>query len=183
MHSLKGHFLVATPELGDPNFIRTVVLMIHHDADGAFGVIVNRATNRSVKELWEHLTGKPCKASQPLHIGGPVSGPLIAIHTRPDLAELEVIPGLFFCAARDKLEQLVEEADQPFRLFIGHSGWGKGQLERELREGAWLTLPATVEDVFSEESSLWRRLTYQVGRSIIREALRLPQLPLHAELN
>jgi putative transcriptional regulator len=182
MQSLKGHFLVAAPNLGDPNFIRTVVLMIHHDEDGAFGVIVNRATNRSVKELWEHLTGRPCKASQPIHIGGPVSGPLMAVHTRPELGELEVIPGLFFSAAREKLEQLVE-TEAPFRLFIGHSGWGKGQLERELREGAWLTLPATVEDVFSEESGLWRRLTYQVGRLIIRESLRLRQLPAQADLN
>ncbi len=182
MQSLKGHFLVAAPELGDPNFIRTVVLMIHHDPDGAFGVIVNRSTHRSIRELWEHLTGKPCKATHPFHFGGPVSGPLIAIHTRPDLGELEVIPGLFFSAARDKLEQLVEE-EQQFRLFMGHSGWGKGQLERELREGAWLTLPATIEDVFSEESSLWRRLTFQAGRSIIRKAFRISQMPPNPELN
>jgi putative transcriptional regulator len=183
MQSLKGHFLVATPELGDPNFVRSVVLMIHHDEDGAFGVIVNRATNRSIKELWEHLMGRPCKASQPLHIGGPVSGPLMAIHTCAELGELEVIPGLYFSAARDKLERLVEETEQPFRLFIGHSGWGKGQLERELREGAWLTLPATVEDVFSEEGSLWKRLTYQVGRSIIYSAIRLRKPPQEASLN
>ncbi len=183
MDSLKGHFLVASPYLTDPNFIRTVVLMIHHSEEGAFGVVVNRIASSSIRELWEHITKRTCKLEQLVNIGGPVSGPLMAIHTHPDIAEIEILPGLYFSAQRDHLEKLVESEKQPLRLFIGHSGWGKGQLERELRQGAWFTLPASVEDVFGDESEMWHRLTTQVGRQILMSAVKLKGLPSDPTLN
>jgi len=184
MHqSLKGHFLVASPHLLDPNFARTVVLMIHHSEDGAFGVVINRPADKTIRQVWERATERPCSVERPINVGGPVSGPLIAVHTDATAAEMQVIPGLYFSAQREHLERLVERNDHQFRLFVGHSGWGKGQLERELDQGAWFTTPATIEDVFDDEAGLWRKIANRIGERLLCSALNLSSLPPDASLN
>ena len=152
--SLRGHFLVASPHMLDPNFAQTVVLLIQHSAEGAFGVVLNRSTRKTVQELWEEVHEGHCENRQFLNLGGPVSGPLMALHTDPELGELEIVPGLFFSADKTHLEQLVDKADLRLKMFVGHSGWGGGQLENELAQGAWLTAPASLEEVFRDEQEL-----------------------------
>ena len=78
MKSLKGHFLVASPHLEDPNFTQSVVLLVQHDEDGTFGIVLNRPAESSLKDLWEKVTEKPCETDKRVHVGGPVPGPLIA---------------------------------------------------------------------------------------------------------
>ena len=147
MEYLKGHLLVASPHLLDPNFVRTVVLLLHHSKEGAFGVVLNRPADNTVKELWEQVGDSPCESERRVNVGGPVSGPLMAVHTDRSLREMEILPGLYFAAQRDNIEKLFRQHDHPFRVFVGHSGWGGGQLERELKGGSWLTTPATIEYV------------------------------------
>jgi len=184
MKSLKGYFLVASPHLQDPNFVRTVVLLVHHSDEGAFGVVLNRPTDSTVRELWEKVSNSPCGSDQRVHLGGPVSGPLMAVHTDASLAELEIIPGVYFAAQRDHLESLIRQQQHAFRLFVGHSGWGSGQLENELKQGAWFTTPATAEFVFYPDADeLWRRVTQHVGQTILTDMLKLKGVPKDASMN
>ena len=183
MKSLKGCFLVASPQLRDPNFVHTVVLLVHHSEDGAFGVVLNRPTESTIKELWEKVGESPCDSNQPVHLGGPVSGPLMAVHSDASLAEMEIIPGVYFAAQRDHLEQLLRQSEHDFMFFVGHSGWGGGQLENELKEGAWFTAPATAEFVFNGNDDLWRKVTQQIGQSVLTDILGIKGLPKDPSMN
>jgi putative transcriptional regulator len=177
MESLQGQLLVASPHLQDPNFLRTVILLVQHSDQGAFGLVLNRPINKSVKELWAEVHEPSCQCTKHLNMGGPVTGPLMALHTQKGLSEVEVLPGLFFSAEKGHLEQLVQRDPKQFKLFVGHSGWGSDQLENELKQGAWLTAPATVEYIFFEESGLWKHVVSQIGKSMLTQALHLKDLP------
>ncbi len=183
MDSLKGHLLVASPHLEDPNFARSVVLLIHHSPDGTFGVVLNRPSESKIRELWEDLSDLPCKTDQQVHMGGPVSGPLMAVHTDEGLAELEIVPGLYFAAERGNIEKLLNQSKHDFRLFVGHSGWGGGQLEDELKEGSWFTTPATPDYVFAEESELWKAVAQEIGQSMLASMLNIKDIPSDPSAN
>ena len=77
MESLEGQLLVATPQLMDPNFARTLVLLIQHTDEGALGVVVNRPLGKTIQELWREVGSAPCHSRQPIYLGGPVPGPLM----------------------------------------------------------------------------------------------------------
>ncbi|NUQ63930.1 MAG: YqgE/AlgH family protein [Pirellulales bacterium] len=178
MNSLKGHVLVASPYLLDPNFVRTVVLLLHHSDEGAFGVVLNRPAEDTIKDLWQKVTNGTCDNEQLVHVGGPVSGPLMALHTVKAAAEMEVLPGLYFAAQRENLEKILRQKKHPVRVFVGHAGWGGGQLEKELKEGAWLTGPAESDYVFYDwDIDLWKRVSKQIGNALLTGMLRIKHIP------
>jgi putative transcriptional regulator len=156
MTSLAGSFLIAKPVLQDPNFVQTVVLLLKHDDEGAFGLVVNRPARTE---------GVPF----PVYVGGPcpASG-LILLHGHEEWAEggdepaQQVAPGVFIGDA-DCLRRVAETKEgEParFRVFAGYSGWGSDQLERELAAGAWILAPANGELVFDTPvEQLWDRLS------------------------
>lgn len=181
--SLAGHFLVASADLSDPNFFRTVVLIFRHNEEGAAGLVLNRRTNASVRQLWEQIGESPCKSRAPLHLGGPVEGPLMAIHALEQLQELEIVPGVFLSNGREMLERLVDDDDARTRFFVGYAGWGDGQLERELGEGSWLVAPATAELVFGDHEELWQKVTRQVTSGNLLSALKIKHVPPDPRLN
>jgi putative transcriptional regulator len=183
MNSYEGHLLVASPHLLDPNFVKTVVLLVQHSDQGALGVVINRPISKTVKELWSEVGDAPCESGQPVFLGGPVPGPLMAIHADASLAELEILPGLFFAAKKAHLDRLVGRGDQPFRIFVGHAGWGPGQLEHELQEGAWLTTPATADCVFRDPEDLWAEVSKHVGESLLQTMLKIKHLPPDPSMN
>jgi putative transcriptional regulator len=183
MNTLKGHFLIASPRLADPNFAKTVVLLVHHNEEGAFGVVLNRLADSTVQDLWEKVGESTCESDEPVHLGGPVPGPLMAIHADPSLAEMEVLPGIYFSAQRENLEKLLQQDEHPYRIFVGHSGWGAGQLESELEEGAWLTTPAIAEFVFQDPADLWQQVTRRAGADLLVNMLHLKGLPSDPSLN
>lgn len=183
MESLEGHLLVASPQLLDPNFARALVLVIEHNADGAFGVIVNHPVGKTLQELWREVGSAPCHSEQPVYLGGPVPGPLIALHTNSVLAETEALPGVFFAAKKQHLDSLVLTEEPSYKIFIGHSGWGAGQLENELRQGDWRTLPATAELVFSTAGDLWETVLRQMGHALLKSILNLDELPPDPSVN
>jgi putative transcriptional regulator len=177
MNSLQGHLLVASPHLLDPNFARTVVLLIQHTHEGAFGVVLNRPTDSTIQEIWSQVGEGDCQDERHVNLGGPVSGPLLALHDNAAISELEVLPGVYFAAQRENLQKLVGKEDNAYRLFVGHSGWGGGQLERELEEGSWLTLPASAEYVFYDDGDLWRRVSQTIGQSFFTSVLKIKHVP------
>jgi putative transcriptional regulator len=166
MAFLRGHLLIAAPRLVDPNFRRTVVLIILHDEQGAFGVVLNRPADSTLAELWEALGEPPCDRQQPVFVGGPVAGPVLALHSRAEDSEREVVPGVHFSAHKEQLDRIVRQTETPFLILTGYSGWGAGQLERELQDGGWMTLPATAADVFGDPEQLWAQAIQRVGRQI-----------------
>src|SRR3982751_5237695 len=103
MKSLKGHLLISSPRLMDPNFVRTVVLMVQHGEEGALGLILNRPLQATVRDVCEKVLETPCEIEAPLHQGGPCEGPLMVLHTDADGGiggEVEVMPGVHFTAER-----------------------------------------------------------------------------------
>lgn len=183
MKSYQGHFLIASPHLNDPNFLRAVVLLIQHSDEGAFGVILNRPIDKTIQELWEEVNEPPCTSQKHLNLGGPVSGPLMAVHNQEAASEAEILPGIFFSAQKEHLEALVAEDPPQLKLFVGHSGWGAGQLEHELKQGAWMISAATPELVFLEEEHLWQRLTRQLGQAMLVSVLKIKHVPDDPNLN
>ena len=165
------YLLIATPTLLDPNFVQSVVLMGHHDSEGAMGWIVNRLHERPVRELLAPGQQQGVHAETPLHLGGPVpADALLAVfHKAIDGAECaEIAPGLFLSRSAQVLPLLFSRPPGPGlvpgRLVYGYSGWGEGQLEREMEQGAWLALPYDEELAFSAHiDDLWRRCYERLG--------------------
>ncbi len=184
METLEGQFLLAAPQLLDPNFVRTVVFLVEHNDNGALGLVINRPTGKTVKELWQQVGEAPCESEQPVHLGGPVSGPLMSLHTADSLGEMEIIEGLYFAAKKQNLDELVRR-EVDFKLFVGHAGWGPGQLEGEIEQGAWRAVPAKVEDVFDAGDDLWQRLMQRTIAGILPEMLgiKLKHVPPDPSLN
>jgi putative transcriptional regulator len=166
MRSLQGHLLVASPRLPDANFYRTVVLIIHHDDQGAFGIVLNRPMGSTVRDIWESLDEEPCDSPEPINSGGPVEGPLMAIHTNRSCSENEILPGVHFAAHKEHLNQIVREPKHVFRIFSGYSGWAPGQLEGELEYGGWMTLPARQDFIFGDPDTMWRNASQEIGQEV-----------------
>ena len=154
-NSLKGHFLLAMPGLRDPNFFQTVSLICEHNDNGAFGIVINRVhAQLSGKDIFSELQIEqvPTAASLPVHIGGPVhSGEVFLVHGPPFDWDscLMVTPTIAMSNTRDILESIAQGSGPPnCILSLGCAGWGPGQLEGEIMENAWLTLPAIDEVLF-----------------------------------
>jgi putative transcriptional regulator len=158
--TLAGSFLVARTVLQDPNFAQSVVLILAHNSDGAFGLVVNRPAP---------AVGLPF----PLFLGGPCPAPgLIMLHGHAEWAagtgegELkgvkpEIAPGVFMgdAACLEKAGQLIDDDVRRCRVFNGYAGWGSDQLERELAGGAWAVVRANGEVLFDTPAEeLWDRL-------------------------
>lgn len=180
---LAGHFLVASRYLRDPNFAQTVVLMIHHDHQGAMGVVVNRPSDKTVREVWEMIGYDPCERDDRIFVGGPVPGPLIAVHTQSGLSEQEIVPGLYFSTHRDELDMIVRKKNFSLKLCSGNAGWGSGQLEGEMEAGGWLWTKATIDDVFSDHESIWKAVTQRIGLEIMAPEIDRGRIPNDPSLN
>jgi len=183
MKSLQGQFLIASPHLADENFYKGVVLMIKHDEEGAFGLILNRPMQNTVSELWKMVSEEEIDCQQPIFMGGPVSGPLVALHRLKAAAEAEVLPGIFFAAHKDELQKLVKQKSKPFRFFTGYAGWAGGQLEEELSAGGWMTSKANRKQIFAAVENLWEDVTRTIGESILNKAIKPKHVPEDPSLN
>jgi len=182
-HSLAGHFLVASRYLRDPNFVHSVVLMIHHDHQGAMGVVINRPSDKTVQEVWEIIGNDPCDREDLIYVGGPVPGPLVALHAEEEFADAEVLPDLYCSTNRDALDRLVRETEVRLKLCSGNAGWASGQLESELEAGGWLSTKATIEEVFAEYDSIWKSVTQRIGLQIMAPDIDSDHMPPDPSLN
>ena len=192
MDCLQGHLLLASEHLADPNFARSVVLLIEHNEQGALGVILNRPTSKTVRELWREVSQVPCENQRPVCLGGPVSGPVMAVHTIPAQAELEIVPGVYLGAETTprpvgppnrRGRRLGSRTPTPLKVFVGHAGWGPGQLEREIQQKAWYTLPATIEEIFAPAADLWERLLHSLDHVRLGMLLGIKHVPPDPTVN
>ena len=183
MHSLQGQVLVATQQLRDPNFAKSVVLLVTHNSQGALGLVLNRPTNVQLEKAWTQLSESPCVHASHLYLGGPCQGPLMALHTQADLSDSEVLPGLFFTAKPEELTTLVGSDDGPIRFFVGYAGWGPGQLENEMQEGSWHTGAAESNYAFDTADRLWEQITKQFADAQLIADLHIKHVPADPSLN
>ena len=177
MTSLQAHLLIASPELPEP-FARAVVLLVRHNAEGALGLILNKSTSATLEEHWSQVSDVACHRDQAIFLGGPCEGPLVALHTDEFLLEIEVMPGLYFSAGKEKLESLAAQTDErPAKFFAGYSGWSPGQLENEIARGSWSVMPAEAEHVFAFGEELWGRARRHVADAAWRARLHIKHVP------
>jgi len=163
MESLQGKLLVSSPALVDPNFRKTVVLIAHHDDEGAMGLVLSRPSDVAAGDavpLIERLPG----ADDPVFVGGPVQPEALMV-----LAQFEdvtdaaapIMDGLGFMPADSEPDDL---SIVRMRLFAGYSGWGVGQLEQELAEASWIVVDAEPGDAFADDpDELWRAVLHRKG--------------------
>jgi putative transcriptional regulator len=158
-----GKLLVASRDLRDPNFAATVVLLLDYGKDGAAGVIVNVRADVQLSRVFGHLD-LGVSATRPAFAGGPVARDtaLALVRSRLQVAGARTVAaGINLVAARERLEQELEADASPDRLrvYLGRSGWGPGQLERETVKGAWHVFDAEPDLVFDPDpATVWRRL-------------------------
>jgi putative transcriptional regulator len=148
--SLAGHLLVASTRITEPTFSRSVVLVLEHGGDGAYGLVLNQPSTETVIEYlpeWANFVAEPGL----IHIGGPVE-PAVGTCLAPGSAGLpSPLPGVSLLDLAD----LPETAPIGIRIYSGYSGWAPDQLEGELAEGAWYVVDAAPDDPFANPSGLW----------------------------
>ncbi len=169
-----GRLLVAARGLPDPNFARALVLLVDHNAEGAMGLVVNEPTQMPLARLFKGLT-IPGGEDVPAFLGGPVQAPgvLALIRSRTPVEGARHVVGDVHIVQSAELmrEWLTRESDPArVRVFLGYSGWGPGQLEREWEAGTWHVLDADADVVFdAEPDTAWDR---QIRRTDVRRASR-----------
>lgn len=158
--SLRGRLLVATPELQDPNFARTVVLVLEHGDEGALGLVLNRPTDTTIRDAlpaWADLAAAPAV----VFVGGPVQPQAaIGIARRADGGESDGYAPLFGDLGTVDLERdpaQIVPGVAAVRVYVGYSGWGPGQLDGELAADGWYVVNVAPDDAWtSRPDDLWR---------------------------
>lgn len=174
----KGKFLVARPELIDPNFSRTVVYLFEHTEEGAAGVVINRPSKHTVADLASTIFNDEIDWEKPIHVGGPVGGPLLVVHQDADWADEEVDSEIYRTVDPDKLRHILDRKIEPSVVVANYAGWGPNQLEFELSENAWDIIDATPQFVFwNELKDLWDVLTARSHLNRLNQVLKIRNTP------
>jgi putative transcriptional regulator len=164
--------LMAMPQVLDPFFHRSVVLLLHHEDEGSFGFIVNRPTGIKVSEILKGMdVGWEGRDETVAYFGGPVQPQLgtvlfspILPESGPDDPATEVAPGVALTQHIGDLSRLAESPPDQFRLLLGYSGWGEGQLMAEILRNDWLTAPVSSELIFAPDpEQVWGAALRSVG--------------------
>jgi putative transcriptional regulator len=181
--SASGQLLVATPLLGDPNFERTVVLVLEHDEEGALGVVLNRPSSLRVGDILPAWAGVVDEPALVFH-GGPVGGDSALGLVRPASATtplgVRVVADRWGLVDLDAPVEVAAPGLVGMRVFAGYSGWGQGQLDGEIDAGAWFVVQALPGDAFtSDPDVLWAQVLRRQGPPLALVA----SFPLDPSLN
>src|ERR1700684_3868690 len=170
---LRGNGLIAARRLRDPNFYKTVVLMVEHGSDGAMGLVINRPSSVTVAHALSEHFNLP-ETDDLVYVGGPVEPSALFILPNSfelDRKESPLIPGVFVGSSADVFEEIVRSSaegnpDLQFRIYSGCAGWAPDQLEREIARGDWHSLPAETHAIFGEDAyTVWDKLIAKVYAS------------------
>lgn len=156
-----GTILISAPSLDDPNFIKSAILVIEYNQEGAIGFILNEGFERKLNELEEFQQGKPFD----LYIGGPMEQEkLFVLHRRPAMIEKSelVADGVYTGGDFKQVLTYINQhatAEKDIKLLLGYCGWDAGQLEAEIAEGSWLVISISLSVIFEENAGiLWEQL-------------------------
>ena len=171
-----GKLLVASRDFMDPSFAETVILLVHCDAEGAAGLILNRRTDVPLSRVLEGFEAAKDR-SDPVYLGGPVGTPaLFALLQSP--AKLEgtehIFGGVYLISTKTLFEQAISKRPDPsvFRVYLGYAGWTTGQLRKEVELGEWFIFQADAKTVFdSDPGSLWPRMIQKTELKLAQASL------------
>jgi putative transcriptional regulator len=180
---LKGYLLIASARMADTPLAKTVVLVLQHDTTGSFGVVLNRPANETMRAAWQKASGRTTDVGSHLLQGGPMGGPVFAIHPFEKLGELQVDGGIFLSATVESIDRIVDCGDENYRICLGVVGWRRGFVEQELVEGNWYRLPGDSNLVFDDSGFLWEKSLLSYGRQIMCDMLAINDLPPNPERN
>jgi putative transcriptional regulator len=174
-----GRLLVAAPTLLDPQFERAVIVMLEHSQEGALGLVLNQPTELRAGDALPEPLCDLVPDDAMVHNGGPVQPAAVIIlaeFSRPERAAGIVVDRIGIVDPGGAAEELANEVGQ-VRIFGGYAGWGPGQLESEITDGAWIDVPAAREDIFtSTPDGLWSAALERKG-GIFRLVARMPEDP------
>jgi putative transcriptional regulator len=160
-----GKILISEPFMMDPNFKRSVILIVEHEEEGTVGFVLNQETEVFLSDIMEELN----EISMRLFIGGPVQpDTLHFIHTMKDLeGGKEILPGVFWGGNFEQLKIMINNGQvdiNDFRFFIGYSGWGIGQLDEEIDQNSWIVADTNKENLFAEYyEDFWKETVRSLG--------------------
>lgn len=171
---LNNQFIIAMPTLADSNFFHTVTFLCQHNEEGALGIVINRATDMKLGEIFSQMEIKvtaPAAAEQPIYAGGPVQQDRgFVIHSSGGdwNATMAVSDTISLTTSRDILEAIaVGEGPDNYLIALGYAGWGEGQLEKEFMDNAWLNTPFSNLILFNTPvSQRWSAAADQIGINI-----------------
>jgi len=163
---LKGQLLLDSGQLRGSFFQRTVVLICQHDAEGAFGLVLNRDTGTKAGDMIVADLPEPLKIC-PVFLGGPVQPSALSfLHSDAFIPDANVLPNLSLGHSLDSLTELGESfsPSHKIKMFAGYAGWSAGQLEDEIKRDAWVTHPASIDLVFNANPErLWQSILRRKG--------------------
>ncbi len=171
IHCLTGQFLIAMPTLADPNFSQTVTYICQHSEEGALGIVISRPMEMVLGEILASMKIEIARrevAEIPVYFGGPVQ-PERGFVLHSPLGEwqgtLAVDEDIGLTTSRDVLEAIAAgEGPEKFLVALGYAGWGRGQLEQEMMDNAWLNVPADPEILFDlPPSRRWKAAASRLG--------------------
>lgn len=168
MKALAPGFLIAMPQMQDPNFSGAVVLMLEHNDEGSMGLIINRSADLTFADLAKSQNLEVAKAREEdaIFVGGPVEPYRgFVLHDRDSIEErAPLLPGLFLSVTTDALEPLLRDPQTKLRFCLGYSGWGPGQLEKEIAQGSWLFTEAQSGPVLARDpEQIWSEVIKSMG--------------------
>jgi len=162
----KGKFLVASRKLLDPQFSKTVVLLLEYNRQGAMGLIINRPTELKLSKIFPDIEQLQ-QLSDTIYLGGPVAKNqlLLLIRTaNPSGNSRHIFEDIYVSSSQEVIQQMIEapESGQRFRAYAGYAGWAPGQLDHEILRGGWHVLKADVETVFDKLApEIWPALIHR----------------------
>lgn len=168
----------ASPDAAGPDF-------------SSIGVLLNRSLVADVRELWSQVLGSEAQpmpgnpgssgnsgcSGSPVLYGGPLAGPVIALHNKPELAEAEAAPGVYVAAQVATLRKLGASQGVDCRWMVGHTAWPHGELEKQIEAGWWYPIPATPDLVFSAMDEIWYRGVRRAGDLSLALLTGCPPVP------
>ncbi len=148
-------------------------------------MILNRELNTPLPQIWSQVSEAECLRAENVRHGGPISGSLMAIHDQRPHANLVVTEDIYVATELNAMESLAGSVQGAVLFYVGHSGWGAGQLESELADGSWLVLPAAAEHVFGahDANALWRNAITEAGRRQVQSVVPIKHVPDDPRLN
>ena len=172
--NLTNHFLIAMPNLGDPNFHQTVTYLCQHSEEGALGIVINRPSQMKLGDIFGQMkidSKKPNIAATPVFFGGPVQserGFVIHESDRKWESTLKISDSIALTTSRDVLEAIAAgNGPEKSLVALGYAGWGNGQLEQEMINNAWLSAPAESTIIFDiPTNKRWKAAAEKMGIDI-----------------
>lgn len=171
---LNNQFIIAMPNLADPNFFHTVAYLCQHNEEGALGIVINRPTDMKLGDIFKQMditVTSPDSAETPVFAGGPVQQERgFVVHTSGGdwHATMAISDTISLTTSRDVLEAIAAgEGPEQYLVALGYAGWGAGQLEKEIIENAWLNTPCGKQVLFDTPVNLrWKAAADQIGIDI-----------------